>query len=406
MLLVTGETVSNYTDNKNFCAAPWLQLYVQQVGRCAPCCETQQNTPDIRNKNDGYSIIELMNSDSHKRIRKAFMNDEQPPECFRCFRKEAAIGTSMRTNFNRRLVTQDTSQFIENNTLHDGTLTSLHIKMLDVRFSNLCTLTCRMCGHEASSSFFEEANEYRQAAGLPLLKNKFIQLDIMDELIPLLPDVSEIYFAGGEPLIMREHYFILEELIRLGKTDVLLRYNSNLTSLKYKNKDILALWEKFDTVMVAASIDGIGDILEFQRTGSNWKDIEQNYNLLLKQDNIRLYISACVTVLNVEAFEDFVRYCDEHGWIKELKLDINIADYPEGLSIKYLPATYKSKLIEQYQRLQYEFRENDKILFAITHLLHVLTTSNDSKDANWHIEQLNFYAPGWQKLKHLQFLID
>ena len=41
-------------------------------------------------------------------------------------------------------------------------------------------------------------------------------------------DVEEIYFAGGEPLVMQEHYTILEKLIEAGRTDVRLRYNTYL----------------------------------------------------------------------------------------------------------------------------------------------------------------------------------
>ena len=39
------------------------------------------------------------------------------------------------------------------------------------------------------------------------------------QLEPHLDYVEQVYFAGGEPLLMAEHYRILEELLRRGRTD-------------------------------------------------------------------------------------------------------------------------------------------------------------------------------------------
>ena len=50
----------------------------------------------------------------------------------------------------------------------------------------------------------------------------------IDEIIEILPSVDHIYFAGGEPLIMDEHYRILEEI----QKHVLIRSLSSSNCLK------------------------------------------------------------------------------------------------------------------------------------------------------------------------------
>ena len=53
---------------------------------------------------------------------------------------------------------------------------------------------------------------------------------ILQEILEQVEYIDIAYFAGGEP-ITPEHYVILEELIRLGKTDTVLRYNTNASTV-------------------------------------------------------------------------------------------------------------------------------------------------------------------------------
>jgi hypothetical protein len=48
---------------------------------------------------------------------------------------------------------------------------------------------------------------------------------VLRELDPLFESVEEIYFAGGEPLIMDEHYYILDKLIEFKKTNIPIVYS-------------------------------------------------------------------------------------------------------------------------------------------------------------------------------------
>ena len=74
-------------------------------------------------------------------------------------------------------------------------------------------------------------------------------------------------------LITPEHYVILEEMIRKGRTDTILRYNTN-ASISYKQYDIFDLWKHFDRIELSCSID-YGERAEVMRHGTDWARVEE-----------------------------------------------------------------------------------------------------------------------------------
>ena len=88
------------------------------------------------------------------------------------------------------------------------------IKYWDIRFSNLCNLACRSCGTWFSSNWYED---HKKLTGAPPNHAKILKVgrnsnDIWDQMLEQFEHVEQFYFAGGEPLIMEEHYRILKEL--------------------------------------------------------------------------------------------------------------------------------------------------------------------------------------------------
>jgi sulfatase maturation enzyme AslB (radical SAM superfamily) len=80
--------------------------------------------------------------------------------------------------------------------------------------------------------------------------------DFWKELYAQIPNLRQVYFAGGEPLMIKEHKTFLEEIIRQGYADkISIRYNTNGLLL---NEEIIELWTKFKKVKVGFSIDAIG----------------------------------------------------------------------------------------------------------------------------------------------------
>ena len=107
--------------------------------------------------------------------------------------------------------------------------------------------------------------------------------EFITEVLKQVPNFEVAYFAGGEPLITEEHYMLIDEMIDKKKTDIQLRYNTNISNLKFKKRDIFKLWQHFDKpIQIYASIDHIGDKAEYIRHGTKWMTIERNLKKLKK----------------------------------------------------------------------------------------------------------------------------
>jgi sulfatase maturation enzyme AslB (radical SAM superfamily) len=123
----------------------------------------------------------------------------------------------------------------------------------------------------------------------------------IDEYLDMLvnSELIEIYFSGGEPLIIKDHYIILKRLIKENiSQSVNLRYSSNLSTLSYKNTDIFKLWKQFKSVQVSASAEGIKEMYNNMRSGLDWNRFEKNLQKL-SENNISFSIAFTLNNLNI-----------------------------------------------------------------------------------------------------------
>jgi sulfatase maturation enzyme AslB (radical SAM superfamily) len=225
----------------------------------------------------------------------------------------------------------------------------------DIRLSNLCNLSCRSCGHIFSSSWYQDQ---AQLAGPQwALNNSALNIagrnknDMWQQLMPHLDYVEQIYFAGGEPLMMEEHYRILDELERRGRFDVRLIYNTNFTQTKLKDREVFDYWRKFKSVAVGASLDGMDAHGEYIRHGTRWTQVERNRRAMLEQcPNVDFYISPTLSILNAWHLPDFHRDWVEKGLLKAQDLNVNILQDPAYLRIDIATLEYKQQIKEKYQQ--------------------------------------------------------
>jgi len=165
-----------------------------------------------------------------------------------------------------------------------------------------------------------------------------------------IDDVEQIYFAGGEPLIMDEHYYILEELEKRKRFDVRLIYNTNFTKVNLKDRLVFDYWKKFDSVSVGASLDAMGPRAEYIRKGTIWADVEHNRKRMLEIcPDVDFYISATLSIFNAMHIVDFHKDWVAKGFIKPQDFNINILQDPQHYRIDIAPKKYKEKIKKKYQ---------------------------------------------------------
>ena len=171
------------------------------------------------------------------------------------------------------------------------------MKYWDIRFSNICNFACRSCGTWFSSNWYED---HIKINGAPPNHAKIIKVgrstdDMWEQLLESFDYAEQFYFAGGEPLIMEEHYRILKELDKRKMYHVRLIYNTNFSRLKFKDMDVLELWNKFDSVSIGASLDAEGKRGELMRTGTVWEKAVANRKRMLEVcPQVDFYISSTV----------------------------------------------------------------------------------------------------------------
>jgi len=174
--------------------------------------------------------------------------------------------------------------------------------------------------------------------------------ELWRELEPHLEGVERIYFAGGEPLIMEEHYRILEKFIELGRDDVVISYNTNFSELRFKQYDLLALWRKFKSVGVAASLDAMGPRAEYIRKGTTWRKIEANRLRLMKEaPHVGFSINCTLSLFNAFHMPDFHRDWVERGLVGVDDWNINTLFFQEPQRIQVLPGAFKDRLTAKYE---------------------------------------------------------
>lgn len=313
---------------------PWIHFHVGNNGIAKACCVA--NIP-FGNINE-QSMEEIWNGMPIQHLREKFASGEKDKRCAQCYKLEDAGGKSIR---------QETFEKFP------------HVKIekksaplpiyFDIRFSNVCNFRCRTCWHGASSKWFSDAKKLGTNLG-----EKAIIRNIHDFMLFLkkcggaLLQAEEIYFAGGEPLAIEEHFLLLEWLIKNGATQVRLRYNTNFSMLKFKNYDVLELWKHFSEVEVLASLDGTGELGEFIRKEMSWETILENREKIRILPHVKFKISPTISVFNIQHLPSFYRECLKLKMIAPTDIYFNILERPSHYNIKILPLIVKRNIEKEY----------------------------------------------------------
>jgi sulfatase maturation enzyme AslB (radical SAM superfamily) len=310
-------------------------------GRAYPCCLGDDKHPIGNFKQDTMSTV--WNQNAYKTMRKNMLEEKPCKECSKCYEQERAGFVSMRNSTNKNFGQHIT---IVDQTKQDGTFEDFKLRYYDIRFSNLCNFTCRTCGGWFSSSWYNEEVELYGKRNYPqILFAGRHEEDMWDQLQEHIPYLEQIYFAGGEPLIMEEHYRILKELVRREMFNVKLIYNTNFSRLNLKDEDVLDYWKLFNNVSIGASLDAMGPRAEYIRKGTKWDQIERNRERMIEKcPDTDFYVSSTVSLYNVHHITDFHRNWAERGLLKPQDWNINILQGPDRDRINVLPQEFKDQV--------------------------------------------------------------
>lgn len=286
-------------------------------------------------------LMDLVNSPKMKQLRLDMLNGVESSECRNCYMHEASNVKSFREEGLRSY--PEAIEEVVTNTNTDGSVSEFNMKYFDMRFTNLCNFKCRTCGQEYSSQWEQENRKH--VPGFDKSFPKGANKELLQDTIDQIANLQKAYFAGGEPLIMEEHYILLEEMIRQGRTDIELVYNSNISNLNYKNKDLIGLWKHFNrNVQVYASVDHVKERAEYIRHGTDWGVIEQNINILKKHDDfVKFSMNTVLSIFNFLTIDQFYEYLVTNKWYTNTGMAASLycMSSPAHLSCHSMPIEFK-----------------------------------------------------------------
>ena len=355
-------------DSDNFfCISPWTMVYAHDNGKYGPC---NFAVPDENMGVDNTSITEWMQSDKMNQLRSEMLDPNSNHKlvnqvCQKCKFDEE------RYDWSRRLDT--TTQAKRNKDYWDIITRCVELskaagyydfdeRILELQlrvFGSKCNLDCYMCHHFSSTTRQKMAYDkgvWNDTVWYDMDRSKKLSMTanldkvddnvVINQMIELAPYVKTLKIIGGEPLVMKQYYSVLDRLVQSGESkNINIKYQTNLTKLKNGKHNFLSYIPHFKEVIITVSIDAVGKYNDYIRRRSSFKEIEDNIEACSKYKNVRININSTLSVPGILRFHEILDYSNPHvnsysHWL--------IKD-PKQLRINNLPKPLKDKLIPYYK---------------------------------------------------------
>ncbi len=372
-----------------FCVLPWIHLATRPNGDMRLCCTANASGAGVDHEvglvkmEDGKPAnfarntpLEAFNNDYMKSVRKTMLKGEIPASCTGCFNEEAQGIVSKRI-WETATWMKDEGVDVEEliaQTNEDGTVPE-KLQYLDLRLGHTCNIKCVMCSPHDSSKWVADHKKLIPVLQDPEVKrqmqwdrkqfnNKWHEKEsFWKELYAQIPNLKQVYFAGGEPLMIKEHKMFIEEIIRQGYQDnVLLRYNSNGILV---DKELIELWSKFRKVKFAVSVDASFERDDYIRFPGKFSEVERTLHMLDNTpDNIHVSMATAVQIFNIKHIPDFLKWKVNSNF-KKMNVGLingvtmggglvnaHLVHIPTFLNITILPEQDKQEVRERFAELK------------------------------------------------------
>lgn len=387
--------IENITGSKTFCVLPWIHLATRPNGDMRLCCTANASgagedhevglikMDDGRTANFGkITPMQAWNSEYMKSVRTCMINGHIPASCKGCFDEEAQGVVSKRiweTATWEQDEGFDLAELIKQ-TKEDGTVPE-KLSYLDLRLGHTCNIKCVMCSPHDSSKWISDWQKLYPKIETPEVKIQ-MQWDkkefnnfwyekglFWDEIYAQIPNLRQVYFAGGEPLMIKEHKVFIEEIIRQGYQDkILLRYNSNGILV---DNELIQLWSKFRKVKFAVSVDAAYERDNYIRYPTKFEDVERTLHLLDNTpDNIHVSIATAIQIFNIKHLPNFIKWkLDQKfnkmniGLVGGVEMggglvNMHLVHIPTFLNITILPKDDKKEVKERFEDFRWWLRKH------------------------------------------------
>ena len=343
--------------NSNYCSAVDTGLFVSVQGAVGLCCSGSEPLGNIRNE----PIKDIFAKQKFIEIQTAVRANQSHSYCSGCDRiEQMAPGSSQRSAFNDQFPSPEKRQ----------------LKLADIRWSNVCNLSCRYCNTHDSS-------EWRRLHSLPIESvNRDYTESLFEEIEENKETLEGIYLLGGEPLMQKHNIRLLDIINKNTKIDIL----TNLSVLLDNNK-IYEKLKSFPNVYWNLSFDNIGDRFEYVRQGGLWSVFTDNVKRLCDDfgaDHVTFH--PVYTIWNSINLEEYYEYAATGNFRVNWQLALPKIDKTYGFATDSF-TTFghkKSLIIRAVQEIERLTTVKDPVVDGIKASL-IADTEQPNKDKDFLI---------------------
>ena len=347
----------------NFCILPFVHLATHPNGDVTPCCESHLLPTNGNKKLDlnNNTIDEIRNSESFLELKKSFKENKKHKSCSICWDRESNGIESRRERENKKHgVNQITrGYFLEKQPLLN----------VELRLGNICNAKCLICQPHSSSKWNEDVDVLKKIKfnvvgdydKYVIEKEWYRGDDLYSQLINNYETVNHLWFNGGEPTLIKEHYSFLQKLIDIGKSkNITLDYNINGSMVP---DELIEIWKQFHHVGVTISLDDIGDRLYYSRFPTTFESVKKSIRKLEKHD-ITYTLIPTISLLNIFNIINIYEYF-QNNFKKGNQPGINFVIHPAFLSINNLSNEHKNTIIENLEKSTMNKSHIENIIFHL-----------------------------------------
>ena len=371
----------NFRDELNavsdsFCIAKWKQVTLHlQTGHTHSC--HHPTTHKIPLEEITVNPSALHNTSYKKKQRKMMLDGTRPPECEYCWRVEDSGPDVMSDR-----VYKSSDSWARKHLSECATKPwdfDVAPSYLEVSFSSVCNFKCSYCTPEVSSSWMEEVKQH----GAYPTSNKFADIEWLkrtDKLpIPhnqynpyveafwqwwpdIYKDLQHFRITGGEPLLAKDTFRVLDYIIENPNPELDLSINSNMCipdavfdKFIEKVKHICAEG-KVKKFKIFTSCDAHGRAAEYIRDGLDYDKWLVNIQKMLDAvPECTFTIMSTYNAMSLGSYLDFMKdvlvikkkYGGVNGRRHPLILDTPYLRYPPHQAIFIMPNSWADKVKEQ-----------------------------------------------------------
>lgn len=338
---------------KTICMLPWISIETSPTGTARPCCLAREEICDPNGEKYKLSKTDLKtvyNSEYMQELRQKFRRGEKPDTCKLCWDEEDAGRDSKRIHSRVRL--KELYPFVDwANDNPD------QLWFVDLKLGNICNLKCRICGSWSSSKWASEELDY-----LPKGSDKKSHVAYQwlrdgrwpeespvfwKNLKTLLPNIKYIEFTGGEPWLIQEHWDLLKYAVESGNSKHIdIHYNTNATQPLGERT---VVWQCFNRVDIAFSIDNVGERFEYERYGAKWEKANEiidstHFTRDIDCPNITTQLCFTINIQNVYYLDELLEWADTKPFNT---LYFNVLHSPHHMSIQHMTPTAKTLVLNK-----------------------------------------------------------